>query len=102
MEELRVFKIFTLLASYFCDFLMNESVLSTWFFSFVIFFSFHFQLLEDLSASSSSLDKPEECQDPDSKEYWVKKCLDLIAAKNAAEASAKIGEFGINLATFDI
>lgn len=35
---------------------------------------------DDLSASSSS-----SAASLESKDYWVKKCLDLAAAKNAAE-----------------
>ena len=45
----------------------------------------NFQMLEaELASSSSSLDK-DNCENPDTKDYWVKKCLELVAAKNAAD-----------------
>jgi hypothetical protein len=41
-------------------------------------------MLEELASSSSSLDK-DNSENPDTKEFWVKKCMELIAAKNAAD-----------------
>ena len=44
----------------------------------------NFQMLEELASSSASLIK-ENCENPATKDYWVKQCLDLVAAKNASD-----------------
>lgn len=44
-----------------------------------------FQMLDEMASSSSSLDKDSNCENPDTKEFWVKKYMELIAAKNAAD-----------------